>query len=105
MGGTGKFYRDFYYCYNLILLCYNITSRKSFSNLNMYIEKDIGRFLGKIKIVLCGTKTDLSSERVVSYEEEKEFANKYNFDFYELSAKTNENINEVFNISINQFIN
>jgi hypothetical protein len=38
----------------------------------------------------------MEKERQVSYEEGKDFADKFNLVFYETSAKTSENIKEIF---------
>ena len=48
------------------------------------------------KIVLCGNKSDLSSERQVTTEEGKKAAESMGCPFIETSAETRENVDEAF---------
>jgi GTPase SAR1 family protein len=57
--------------------------------LNEHAPKDV------IKM-LVGNKLDLANERVVQYREGQALANKYDIPFMEVSAKTGENITDVF---------
>ena len=50
----------------------------------------------RVKIVLIGNKSDLSEERVISFEEGKALAESFNVSFFECSAKTGMNIDVVF---------
>ena len=47
-------------------------------------------------MVLVGNKIDLDSERAVSYEDGEEFAKMNNMPFFETSAKTGVNIENIF---------
>lgn len=47
-------------------------------------------------MVLCCNKIDLESDRAVSYEEGLGLAEEFGIGFYEVSAKTGENVNEMF---------
>jgi Ras-related protein Rab-1A len=98
---TTSYYRG---CH-LVIVCYDITDRESFDNLDMWLENVRRYAVSTVKIVLCGTKTDLHSRRVISTEEGQKFANEYGYDFYELSSKNNENIDTLFELSSQQIIN
>ena len=45
-----------------------------------------------VKVVLVGNKTDLESERKVSYEDGKRLAENFGISFFEVSAKSGENV-------------
>ena len=79
-----------------ILLLYDVTDKDSFKNLSNWlieIEKNASKNVLK---VLIGNKSDLEDERVVSFNQGKEFADTYGLKFIETSAKKNLNVNEAF---------
>lgn len=82
-----------------IILVYDITNRKSFEDLNMWIN-DINNATDKASIILFGNKCDLQN-RKVSKEEAEKFAKKNNIPYIETSAKLKLNINEGFSIVAN----
>ena len=47
-------------------------------------------------MIIVGNKSDLEDKREVSNEEGRELAEKYGLDFFETSAKTGANVNEMF---------
>ena len=88
-----------------ILLLYNITDRESFESLNSWlidIEKNASKNVCKI---LVGTNCDLEDERKVTYQEGKEFATNNGMKFIEVSAKNNINVNEAFDILLEDIWN
>ena len=66
---------------------------------------DIDKFAkeGVFKI-LVGNKSDLNDKRQVSKERGKQLADSYGIPFLETSAKSNENIDKLFNDSTRAFI-
>lgn len=50
----------------------------------------------EVPLILVGSKCDLESDREVSKEEGKSLAEKFGCPFYETSAKTRVNVDEVF---------
>ena len=84
---------------NGILLVYDITSRWTFDRLEELLdlycrEKDVSK--KDLPIVVCGNKCDLADQRQVESSEGKAFADKYGYQFFETSAKTGENLENVF---------
>ena len=55
--------------------------------------------------LISGNKLDLEDKREVSYEEGLQFAEKYNFMFFETSAKINENVSCVFEDAVKEYTN
>ena len=89
---TTSYYRGAH----IIFMCYDITDRQSFQNLEMWYD-EVKKYAGSnIQIVICGTKMDLTAKREVSYEEGKEYANDHGFNFYETSSKENTNVDILF---------
>ena len=84
------------------LCVYDITRRESFERAQSWINEleSNGRKSDSTGIVLVGNKIDLVEEtpqqRQVSKQEAQEYATNKNILFFETSAKTNENIREVF---------
>lgn len=85
-------------------MVYDITDLDSFNNLNTWlieIEKNASKNVYKI---LVGNKSDLESERKVSYDQGKEFAEQYGMKFIETSAKDSKNVVEAFNTMTKEII-
>ena len=78
------------------MVTYDISNRKSFEDVNTWIEEVQNQSPKTILIILIGNKIDLKDKREVSYEEGKDLANKNGIIFMETSAKTGENVNEIF---------
>jgi len=75
------------------VLVYDITSRDSFEKCQMRLESAKRRGNVKGMFVLMGNKSDLERERQVSFEEGRSLAEEYGSKFFEISAKTGENVN------------
>lgn len=48
------------------------------------------------QVVLVGNKSDMQSDRVVTYERGRQFAEHLGLEFFETSAKENHNVKQVF---------
>ena len=78
---------------SIVFLVYDIEQKTSFDNIPKWIN-----FIKSIEnttLVLCGNKIDLEN-RQVKKEEGEELAKKENIAFFEVSAKTEENIKNMF---------
>lgn len=76
------------------LLIFDLTKHKSFKNIENWISI-INENTNPKLTCLIGNKCDMP-QRQVTREEAIEFSQKYNLNYIETSAKTNENIEEVF---------
>ena len=78
---------------SIVFVVYDISQKSSFDNIPNWIK-----FIKSIEnttLVLCGNKIDLS-DRKVTKEEGMALASKEGIAFFEVSAKTNENIKNMF---------
>lgn len=90
---TSNYYRNSH----IIIICFDITDHYSFNELNFWIE-DASRYITEpVLMVICGTKVDLTKKRIISYEEAKNFALNKNMEYFEISSKTGEGIELMFN--------
>jgi small GTP-binding protein len=78
---------------------YDITRKISFDNIVQWIEDCKNSSPKTVFMVLVGNKSDLERNREVTEEEGREFAEKNGMLFFETSAKTGQNVEEVFNQS------
>ena len=78
------------------LVVYDISNRESFDNINTWIEDCKSQSPQTIFMVLVGNKNDLEDKRAVTIEEGKELAEKNKMMFFETSAKTGTNVDEIF---------
>ena len=80
----------------LIILVYDITNEKSFENLQNWVLRINENANENCYKILIGNKIDKTNREVFS-KEAKNFANSLKMPFFEVSAKTSENINFFFN--------
>ena len=79
-----------------ILLLYDVTKVNSFENISEWIKDIRDEVYEKTIIFLIGNKIDKSNERKVTKEQGEKLATEYNLPFFEASAKSGENVDEVF---------
>ena len=78
---------------SLVFIVYDVTNRKSFDNLQSWI--DFVNNIENANIVILGNKIDLESQRQVSTDEVQKFCSEKNYEFYEVSAKEDNNLNNM----------
>ena len=96
--------RGYYKSSVCALVVYDISNKESFNNISTWIEDCKNQSPKTIYFVLVGNKSDLEDKRQVSTEEGQELAEKYGIPFYETSAKTGANINEIFYNSAEEIV-
>ena len=84
------------------LAVYDISNKDSFNNVSSWIDDCKNQSPKTIYMILVGNKVDLEDKREVSTEEGQELADKYGIEFYESSAKTGKNVEEIFLNSANE---
>mmetsp|Transcript_38292 Transcript_38292/g.101370 ORF Transcript_38292/g.101370 Transcript_38292/m.101370 type:complete len:393 (+) Transcript_38292:56-1234(+) len=105
---------EFYEKSNAVMLVYDVTNRKSFAELDLWIEEARSRgcpvsrkhkSAGDMPFVaLCGNKTDLP-KRVVSKADGVDFAAEHGMHYFETSASSGENVVESMNFLFEKVLN
>lgn len=75
-------------------LVFDITKRESFNNIRRWLSDIKSTANPDVVCILVGNKCDLIELREIKTEEAKEFADENQLKYFEVSAKTGENIND-----------
>lgn len=78
------------------VLTYDISNRPSFDHVIGWMRDIKTRAPPDCDIVLCGNKSDLDNDRVITYAEGKQLAEEYGVEFFETSALTGQNVEKMF---------
>jgi len=90
---TKMFYKEA----DVAILVYDITSKSSFEELkNYWVEQVLEASPKNIMLVIVANKSDLIDNEQVDEEEARNYAKKVNADFFVISAKENNSVNELF---------
>jgi Ras-related protein Rab-8A len=87
--------KTYYKGANGIILTYDVTDINSFKNIKNWIKQIEANAQNNVQRVLVGNKCD-KPDRVVSEEDGQKLADEFKMKFFETSAKTSQNVNEVF---------
>lgn len=79
-----------------IIVVYDVTDKESFNNVKYWLQEILKYASDNVSRLLVGTKADLSSKKVVSYDEGKETADSLGISFMETSAKNAHNVEQAF---------
>eukprot|EP00727_Mastigamoeba_balamuthi_P011974 m51a1_g74 putative rab gtpase (217) ;mRNA; f:238126-239268 len=79
-----------------ILLVYDVTDEKSFSNIRNWIRNIEQHATENVNKILLGNKCDMADKKQVDYERGKALADEYGIRFLETSAKNSINVEEAF---------
>ena len=88
------------------VLVYDITNKLSFDKLKVWIKdaKEKIEDENSYKLAVVGNKKDCENKREVDYKTLKEFAEANNIIFSEVSAKTGEGIDKLFNDFVHELL-
>jgi len=78
------------------VLVYSIASRVSFERIEIFRQSMNRIKRGQPVFLLVGNKSDKATEREVSYDEGSRLAERFGCDFMETSAKTSQNVENLF---------
>ena len=89
-----------------VILVYDITNLESFTDLKLWInsiKENLGEEKESIPSIIVGNKIDLG-EREISLEEANKFCKDNNYEYFETSAKTGENIDKSFRALVKKIL-
>ena len=75
---------------DIVILVYDISTRLSFDKLDEWIAIIKAHAQKDVVLLIIGNKSDLKTERQISFDEGERFAKENNSYFYETSAKVND---------------
>jgi small GTP-binding protein len=78
------------------IVVYDITSRTTFENVQRWISSFTATAGMNVVIIVIGNKSDDNDAREVTDREGLEWCEEHNYDWYETSAKTGQNVQTVF---------
>jgi len=76
-------------------ITYDVTNKESFEHVKLWVD-ELHRNNSKVDVFLIANKVDLIRDRVISKEEGEKLAKKYNMIYFECSAKSGFNVDEMF---------
>mmetsp|Transcript_24046 Transcript_24046/g.32762 ORF Transcript_24046/g.32762 Transcript_24046/m.32762 type:complete len:136 (-) Transcript_24046:183-590(-) len=85
---------SFYQSAHGVILVYDVTKEDSFHNIETWLTSIREHASSDVKKILVANKIDLEEERVITQEQGVELAAKESMKFFEVSCKTNINIDE-----------
>ena len=84
---------------------YDITEKESFHHIEFWLNELKKEAPESILLVLIGNKNDMNNKRQINYEQGKDFAEKHEMLFFEVSAKNKINIDKIFQESTQYIYN
>ena len=78
------------------VLCFSIDNQTSFADLDAWLNDLQSLASPNAAILMIGNKCDLASERQVTQDEAKDFAERHGIEYLETSAKNGKNVSEAF---------
>ncbi len=82
----------------IVVLVYDITNKESLKQAKWWVKQVKQECEESVVIALVGNKCDLAKEREVLQDEAEKYAESQGFLHIETSAKTNQNIDELFKL-------
>ena len=89
---TSSYYKGSHGC----LIVYDITNEKTFENVEKWLEQAKKEAGNDVSVILVGNKCDLEDARKITKEQGEEKAKTLNVPFFETSALSRVNIDEIF---------
>ena len=81
---------------SVAVICYDITNAETFSSVKTWVENARSMRGEEVVLFIAGNKSDLAEQRAVSEEDGDKLANELGASFFETSAKSGENVKQLF---------
>ncbi|MHA1147297.1 MAG: Rab family GTPase [Promethearchaeota archaeon] len=96
-GQSDKLFVTEYYFYQALaaMVVFNVVDEQSFNDVDFWVSK-MKEFSGDIPFIIVGNKVDLEEKRVIDSETMEKKAKELGVNFFETSAKTQENVDKAF---------
>ena len=88
--------QSFYKQANGMIICFDVTRKKTFDSVKRWINICEDNCEDGMPIILVGNKCDLEDDRQIMAEDAEQVASELDIPYFEVSAKTNLNINSLF---------
>jgi DnaJ family protein C protein 27 len=87
---------DFYKETNGLLRVYDVTNKRSFDSMDMWLREANKCGATSAYLAVCGTKADLKTRRGVQKSEAESWCQSRRFEYFEVSASSGQGINDMF---------
>ncbi|KAJ6226236.1 ras-related protein rab-5c [Anaeramoeba flamelloides] len=78
------------------IIVFDITSNDSYSRAKQWVDELYEKGIPDLIIGFVGNKSDLEEKRAIKKSDAKEYCSLHNLHYFETSAKTSKNVNEMF---------
>ena len=96
--------KNYYKTAHGIILIYDVTVKSTYENVKNWVRQIRDEVSSKVSIVLVGNKIDDEENRKVTKEEGEAMAKECKVPYYDCSAKTGENMDEIFNDIVKKIV-
>jgi small GTP-binding protein len=81
---------------NIVIILFDMSNKKTFKNVDKWLD-DVKKYCKNNQtIVLIGNKTDIDGKEDISIKEAEEFAKFYNVKFFQCRSKISDDVNLIF---------
>lgn len=88
--------RSYYQKTSCAIVVFDLTEMKTFEQANEWFVECKEMCSRNVEIVMVGNKKDLEKERIVTYEQAKQYAEENDIEYFETSALNGEGVKELF---------
>lgn len=89
---------------NAIIIVYDITDEESFEHIKSWLDEIHNHAKENVLLFLVGNKSDLDAHRRITFKQGGQVADQYNLKFFESSAKSTFNVENIFVEATKTFI-